>query len=239
MLVLAIDTCDANGSVAVLRDGLVGGTTTHPADADYSSWLLPTVDVLLAAADARLRDVELFAVATGPGSFTGVRIGLTTVKAWSEVFGRPIAAMSRLEVLAAQARSHAPFVATFIDALRGQVFGALYKRNGPDLVLCTDEAVIGTSDFIGQVLEEAGSSQVEWVSTDSFVMGQQDGWQERAAQGERILEVAPMLAPLIGELGVQKASKGELQDAVSLDANYVRRSYVECLSKPPNESRTR
>jgi tRNA threonylcarbamoyladenosine biosynthesis protein TsaB len=234
MLVLAIDTCDANGSVAVLRDDEVVRMAAHLGSAEYSSWLLPTVDGLLTAADARLENVELFAVATGPGSFTGVRIGLTTVKAWAEVFGRPIAAMSRLEVLAAEARSNAEFVATFIDAQRGQVFGALYKRVGTDLVMIGDEAVATASDFLGRIDEEVGSGQVEWVSTDysvMAVMASTEAWRARAAREERILEVAPALAPLVGRLGIQKALKGQVQDALSLDANYVRRSYVEVAAK--------
>ena len=231
MLVLAIDTCDVNGSVALLRAGEVVGTTAHRGSEGYSSWLLPTVDGLLKASDANLNDLNLFAVATGPGSFTGVRIGLTTVKAWGEVFGKPIAGMSRLEVLAAQASSEAPFVATFIDAQRGQVFGALYKRDGPDLVLVGDEAVASGAEFLGGVDKEVGSGQVEWVSTNPAVMGSTDAWQERAARGERVLEVSPVLAPLIGKLGIQKAAKGQLLDALSLDANYVRRSYVEVAAK--------
>jgi tRNA threonylcarbamoyladenosine biosynthesis protein TsaB len=231
MLVLAIDTCDVNGSVALLRAGEVVGITAHFAAAEYSSWLLPTVDGLLKAANAGLKDVDLFAVATGPGSFTGVRIGLTTVKAWGEVFGKPIAGMSRLEVLAAQASSDAPFVATFIDGQRGQVFGALYKRSGPDLGLIGDEAVASAAEFLERVDKEVGSGQVEWVSTDPAVMGSAGAWQERAARGERVLEVSPVLAPLIGKLGIQKAAKGELLDALSLDANYVRKSYVEAAAK--------
>jgi tRNA threonylcarbamoyladenosine biosynthesis protein TsaB len=231
MLVLAIDTCDVNGSVALLRAGEIVGATGHLGSEAYSSWLLPTVDGLLKAADASLEDVDLFAVATGPGSFTGVRIGLTTVKAWGEVFGKPIAGMSRLEVLAAEASSDAAFVATFIDAQRGQVFGALYKRSGPDLVLVGDEAVASAAEFLGRVDKEIGSGQVEWVSTGPAVMGSTGAWQERTARGETILEVSPALAPLIGTLGIQKAAKGELVDALSLDANYVRRSYVEVAAK--------
>ena len=230
MLVLAIDTCDAKGSVALLRAGTVVGITSHPATAEYSSWLLPVVDRLLKAADVSLEDVDLFAVATGPGSFTGVRVGLTTVKAWSEVFRKPVAAMSRLEVLAGQASSDAPFIAASIDAQRGQLFGALYKRVGPDLVLVGDEAVASASDFLGRV-EEVGAREVQWVCPDPFVMGSIGAWQERVAGGDRILEVAPALAPLIGKVGIQKASKGELHDALSLDANYVRRSYVEVAAK--------
>ncbi len=235
MLVLAIDTCDAKGSVAILRDGEVVETIAHPTGEGYSSWLQPTVDQLLGVAGAKLADVELFAVATGPGSFTGVRIGLTTVKAWGEVFGRPIAAMSRLEVLAGQGRSNAPFVASFIDAQRGQVFGALYKRDGVELALCRDEAVSGGADFLAEVLGETGSAAVEWVTTDVAVMESLIEWRERAPQARSVLEVSPVLAPLIGKLGLQKALRGQVRDALSLDANYVRRSYIEVAAKPAHD----
>ena len=235
MLVLAIDTCDAKGSAAILRDDEVVETIVHRAGEGYSSWLLPTVDQLLGVAGAKLADVELFAVATGPGSFTGVRIGLTTAKAWGEVFGRPIAAMSRLEVLAGQGRSNARFVASFIDAQRGQVFGAVYKGDRVELALCRDEAVSGGADFLAEVLGETGSAAVEWVTTDEAVMESLIEWRERAPRARNILEVSPVLAPLIGKLGLQKALRGQVQDALSLDANYVRRSYVEAAAKPAHE----
>src|ERR1700756_3063278 len=128
MLVLALDTCDARGSVALLRDNKVLGVTAHESTQDYSSWLLPAVQRLLHHVEVQLAHVDSYAVASGPGSFTGLRVGLPTVKAWSEVYGRPIAPVSRLDALARQTISHAPYVAAFIDAHRGQVFGALYGR---------------------------------------------------------------------------------------------------------------
>src|SRR5882724_3171764 len=107
MIVLAIDTCDADGSIAVLRGAELLQTATHTGDEEYSSWLLPSVESLLRTCGLELKDIELFAVAPGPGSFTGVRIGLTTVKAWSEVFERPIMAVSKLEAVAWQAGQEA------------------------------------------------------------------------------------------------------------------------------------
>ncbi|MEQ1473596.1 MAG: hypothetical protein ABLQ96_07230, partial [Candidatus Acidiferrum sp.] len=157
-------------------------------------------------------------------------------KAWGEVFGRPIAAMSRLEILAGQRRSNAPFVASFIDAQRGQVFGVLYKRDGAELVLCRDEAVSGAADFLAEVVGETGSAGVEWVTTDVAAMESLIEWRERAPRAWSVLEVSPVLAPLLGKLGLQKASKGQIQDALSLDANYVRRSYVEAAAKPAHET---
>src|SRR5450432_377078 len=102
MLILAIDTCDARGSVALLRDENCLHVVSHVDSQDYSGWLLPAVDAVLVAADCKISDVNVFAAACGPGSFTGVRVGLTAVKAWAEVHNRGIAAVSRLAALASQ-----------------------------------------------------------------------------------------------------------------------------------------
>ena len=227
MIVLAIDTCDAQGSVALLRGTGVLGSAIHAGIEDYSSWLLPAVESLLRSAELGLKDIELFAVAPGPGSFTGVRIGLTTVKAWSEVFGRPIVAVSRLEAIAGQAGSDAPYVASFIDAHRGQVFGALYRRSEDALELPGSETVGDTEDFVMAVDTQTGAAKVSWVSTCPAVLEGALAWQERAARGEQVLQATAALAPLIGKIGLQSVAKGKVLDALSLDANYVRRPYVE------------
>src|ERR1700674_3909835 len=125
MIVLAIDTCEARGSVAVLNDDAVLRVEAHTSAEEYSSWLLAAVDLAHQFAKSTVDEVEVFAVASGPGSFTGGRIGPSTVKAWSEVFEKPIVALSRLEAVAAQSELKTPYVASFIDAQRGQLFGAL------------------------------------------------------------------------------------------------------------------
>src|SRR5215471_15497753 len=100
MLLLSLDTCDQRGSVAVLRDDRALQVQVHDSSEDYSSWLLPAVRRVLEAQRLTLGELSAYAVTSGPGSFTGVRVGLATVKAWSEVYGQPIAAVSRLEALA-------------------------------------------------------------------------------------------------------------------------------------------
>src|SRR5690242_3310774 len=129
VIVLAIDTCDSRGSVAVLRDATVVKVLAHESEEDYSSWLLPAVGKSLEGSGLRVQDVDAYAAAAGPGSFTGVRVGLTSVKAWAEVYGKRIVAVSRLEALAAEALGEAGWVAAFFNAQRGQVFAAIYRRN--------------------------------------------------------------------------------------------------------------
>src|SRR6201981_1403355 len=122
LITLGIDTCEARGSVAVRKDGALKSVQKHESAEDYSSWLLPAVDRGLAAAGAKLRDIELLAAASGPGSFTGVRVGLTAVKAWAEVFGIKVVGVSRLEVMARQLKDVTGFVAASFDGQRGQLF---------------------------------------------------------------------------------------------------------------------
>src|SRR5262249_54676134 len=106
---------------------------------DYSSWLLRSVTELLSSVGLRLADVEVYAAAAGPGSFTGVRVALTTAKAWSEVYGCRIAVVSRLQALASQVSTAEPYVAAFADARRGQVYGALYQQASRELERVGDE----------------------------------------------------------------------------------------------------
>jgi tRNA threonylcarbamoyladenosine biosynthesis protein TsaB len=233
MVVLAIDTCEARGSTALLNDGAVLQVLPHTSTEEYSSWLVPAVDSALESAKTTLGQVDVFAVASGPGSFTGVRIGLTTVKAWSEVFKKPIVALSRLETVAAQSEGETPYVASFIDAQRGQIFGALHNRTESGLTLVEQEMVATPEVFIEWVNERSAGNEVTWISTDPDLITNQSAWQGRAEQVKKIQDVRCILAPLIGKMAFQRVLKGDVQDALSVDANYVRRSYVEVFQKGP------
>jgi tRNA threonylcarbamoyladenosine biosynthesis protein TsaB len=231
MLTLALDTCDARGSVAVLRDSSVLASSLHDTAADYSIWLLPAVDRTLAAARASLTDIELFAVAAGPGSFTGVRAGLATVKAWVEVYGRPAVAVSRLEALAEQASPSSQLVAAFVDARRDQLFAALFERNADGSRPLGDEYLIAPQDFLESVAHQANGRPVTWVSLDPQALSQSPGWQARASHGESVLPADPVLAPAIARLALRAAAHGRSVDALALDANYLRRPDAEIFWK--------
>jgi tRNA threonylcarbamoyladenosine biosynthesis protein TsaB len=231
VLILALDTSDARGGIAVLRDGVPLHLEPHTTTEDYSSWLLPAVDRTLAAASLAMRDIDLYAVAAGPGSFTGVRVGLVTVKAWSEVYGHPIAAVSRLEALAAEGTGSAPYVAAFIDARRDQIFGALYRRQGEVLERVDQEMVIAPEQFLESCIAQAGSAHIDWVSTDSNCLTQTQQWSVRLSLNETVQQISPLLAPRIGLIGYRLAQQHQLADALTLDANYIRRSDAELFLK--------
>ena len=231
MILLALDTCDARGSVAVLRDAAVLRVVVHESREDYSTWLLPAVRECLAGSGLKMEDVEAYAAAVGPGSFTGVRVGLTAVKAWAEVFGKKIAAVSRLEALAAEATDGTSWVAAFANAQRGQVFGAVYQRKGKRLERLGDEMVIAPGKFLQAAEEAAKGERISWVSTDAECVVGEEAWKVREMRGERIESVSTVRAPMIGLLGLEALKEGRLTDALTLDANYVRRSDAEIFWK--------
>jgi tRNA threonylcarbamoyladenosine biosynthesis protein TsaB len=215
----------------VLRDESVLSTESHESTEDYSAWLLPAVGRVLKAVGLEMESVEAYVVASGPGSFTGLRVGLTTVKAWSEVYRRPIAAVSRLEALAVQAGGDFPHVAAFADAQRGQVFGAIYRRNGAGLARIGDEMVIAPGKFVESVAEVAHGERISWVSPDAAHVLFEAAWKEREWRGEKIESVSNVFAPVIGRIGLRQLREGRHTDALSLEANYVRRSDAEILWK--------
>lgn len=231
MIVLSIDTCDSRGSVALLQEDAVLGLIPHETSDEYSSWLLPAVNEVLDKAGLAMADLDGYAVASGPGSFTGVRVGLTTVKAWVEVYGKPVVAISRLEGFAAQVAGPAEYVAAFVDAKRGQAFGAIYRKESEDLVSVGDEMVIAPGKFVETAGELANGKKICWISPDPALIEADPAWKERAKHGETIERASATLAGIIGRIGLRRLKEGKATDALRLDANYVRRSDAEIFWK--------
>ena len=231
MIVLAIDTCDSRGSVALLRDADVLNVVAHKSAEDYSSWLLPAVNEVLSGSRLAMGAVDGYAAAAGPGSFTGGRVGLTAGKAWSEVYQKRIAAVSRLEALAAEAFGGTAWVAAFFNAQRDQVFGAIYQRSGTALMRLGDEMVIAPGKFVEATAELAKDEEISWVSMDAECVVSDEAWKAREKRGEKVQRVSSLRAPMIGRLGMAALAEGRGTDALALDANYVRRSDAEIFLK--------
>lgn len=230
MYLLALDTCDARGSIALLRDGEILGEVPHPTNEDYSSWLLPAVDHLLSQHNLSHSELEGYAVASGPGSFTGVRVGLTSAKAWSEVFSNPVFPVSRLTVLANRAPSEAQYAAAFIDAQRKQVFGCLFQCSAGQWTPVGEESVIDPTQFFERALATAGSAPLSWLTLDPELLTGNPFWQAQDIRDTSIVIVNPPLASSIGRYAFTHLLHIG-SDALALDANYVRRSDAEIFGK--------
>jgi len=126
-IMLALDASHRRGSVAVCRGADVLSEILFDASDTHSATLLPSVDACVASAKIAIADVELFAVVSGPGSFTGLRIALATVKAFAAARRAPVVPVESCAVLAAAFPYAALPVLSLIDARRGEVYGALYE----------------------------------------------------------------------------------------------------------------
>ena len=122
-------------------------------------------------------------------------------------------------------------VAAFVDAHRGQVFGAIFRRKGEALERLGEEMVIPPGKFIETAAELAKDGSISWVSIDAGVLTSVENWKAREKRGEQVESVSCVLAPTIGRIGSRELAAGRFTDALSLDANYVRRSDAEIFWK--------
>src|SRR5262245_51145324 len=205
MRFLLLDTADARGCVALFCDTNLLCINRHSAEEDFSSWLLPAVHLALTRQALSLADLDGYAVCSGPGSFTGLRVGLTTVKAWAEIYQKPIAAVSRLEALAVDenvSRGSKPrFTAVFTDARRAQVFAALYGDSGAPI---EPEAVIALEIFLSKIESACGTAHVLWKSPDPHLLESLPAWPARKANGDIVEPIEPPFAAQLGALARQK-----------------------------------
>jgi tRNA threonylcarbamoyladenosine biosynthesis protein TsaB len=233
VLTLALDTSSPSGSIGLLRDDKLIAVVGTSSGELYSSRVFRHLDFLLGELSLRLADFDLFAVAAGPGSFTGLRVGLAAVKGWAEVFNKPIAAVSALEAIAAQTRSCAPKVISVMDARRGELYWGVYTRGAPDcgapLALQSHETVGPRDAFVRAVASSEPAEEIAIATSTPEVLEDPISQLQNSDQHPRISteQVSPVLAPEIGRLGLLRARRGELVDALTLDANYIRRPDAE------------
>ncbi|MBZ5527714.1 MAG: tRNA (adenosine(37)-N6)-threonylcarbamoyltransferase complex dimerization subunit type 1 TsaB [Acidobacteriia bacterium] len=227
MLILSLDTCNSRGSAALLRDDRVLRCAVHEAEEEYSVWLLNAVEGILRTESVAWKDIEVFAVVTGPGSFTGLRVGLTTAKGLAEVCGKKIAAVPRLEALASMRPPEGDWVAVAVEGGRGEIYCALYRRVGGELKLEGQECVLAAEEFLNRVARAVPDGGVIWCTPGTERIAALEGWAERAALGDKLENADVALAPAVGKIGYALARAGKLVDALALDANYIRRPDAE------------
>jgi tRNA threonylcarbamoyladenosine biosynthesis protein TsaB len=154
-LVLGFDTSHAKGSVAVVKGREILCEILFDAADTHSATLMPTIDSALEMAGTDISSIDLFAVTIGPGSFTGLRIGLATVKGFAAVKHSPVATMTSLELLAAAFPYSERVVCPVIDAYKGEVYAALYDtRSGSPVELVSPFS--SRPEAIGEVFRDRG-----------------------------------------------------------------------------------
>ena len=219
-LILAVDTTREFGSVALLRDAeLLDEILIHAPDG-FGGVLYEHLRRVLERHDVGVNQIACFAAASGPGSFTGVRVGLACVQGLAEATGGKMVAVSNLEVLASFGTG--ALRAAVLDARRGEVYCALYDARG--------EAVLPESVCkFPAWLETLPEGEIEFVAPD-FAPFEAALAGTRFAQSE--ITIAPRaLAGAIGRIALARFRAGLARDPASIEPNYVRRSDAELFWK--------
>ena len=222
MRVLAVDTSTRWGAVGLYDDQGPIGEISLLSRESHSSRLLPSIDWMLQTAGLTLQEIDGFGVTIGPGSFTGLRVGLSTVKglAWSTK--KPVVALHSLEILAHNLPDVPSFIAPMLDARKGRVFGAIY---------CWEKGVLHT------VVSPQDIEMVQLLDRDcGTVVCLGDGARKNAATldalGTNEIHLAPVETDVprggvAARLAHQKLLAGELLDIVSAEPIYLRASEQE------------
>jgi tRNA threonylcarbamoyladenosine biosynthesis protein TsaB len=179
MRILALDTAGTSCSAALTDDRRILAQRTVAFGQSHNRHLMPLIDAVLAAGGLRLAEVDLLAVTRGPGSFTGVRIGLATVQALALAGGLPVVPVSSLEALALQAAPREGRVAVLLDARRAEVYQGIYRMAGGELQALAPEAVLAPEAAASRIAlpcRLVGSGVRAYALRIAAVLGAGAGW---------------------------------------------------------------
>ena len=243
-LLLAVDTSGKNGSLALARETpdrreidvievvpLTGGA--------FSAELVPRIAALLEKHRRSKNDLEAFAVASGPGSFTGLRVGLAAIKALAEALRKPIVAVSLLEAVACSSAARGRILAG-LDAGRGDVYAGDYEFDAAvgAQALMHSERLLSREDFVAEATgakARPAGNEFEAVVTPDAALAEAVQFAANAAgiaQGVRVELIEHPNSGVIARLGWEHLQRGETVTPEKLEANYIRHSDAEIFSKP-------
>ena len=153
MKILSVDSSATVASVALSEGGRLLAEYTLNNKNTHSETLLPMIESLLSFFSMEISDVDLFAVSTGPGSFTGVRIGTATIKGLAFASDKPCVGVSTLEAIAYNLRFHKGIVCPVMNARRSQVYTAIFRSDGEKLERLTEDIAISIAELDGMLAE--------------------------------------------------------------------------------------
>jgi tRNA threonylcarbamoyladenosine biosynthesis protein TsaB len=222
MLLLVTDTSGKHGTVALAR-ALEGSDNVELieevalAGGTFSAQLVPQIAALLLKHGFTKNDIGAFIVVSGPGSFTGLRVGLAAIKALAEVLDKPIVPLSLLEVLALDSEKTGTVLAA-LDAGRSNVYAGEYDVSDHKTRLVS-ERLLSKDEFL------TSARNIAVVTADESVT------EMARAAGISPVKIASPGAGKIAKLGWQKLQRNECISPAQLDANYMRRTDAEIFTK--------
>jgi tRNA threonylcarbamoyladenosine biosynthesis protein TsaB len=232
MLILGIETATKTGSVAVVTEGGVVAEYTLNIELTHSERLMSTVDRVLKDTGVAVGDLDGFAVSIGPGSFTGLRIGLSAVKGLALVTNKPVAAVPTLRALAWNLPQSKYLICPLLDAKKKEVYAAIYRSEDNDLIQMMPESAIslkGLADRIKDKTVFTGEGANLFRNDIRSIFGE---WAHFAPLSAMVPSAAS-----VAEIGLMMLNAGERADADSLTPLYIRRPEAEVAWEKRSQSR--
>lgn len=235
MLILAIDTTSEEGGVGIYRDAECLTLVPNQGQANqYSITLFELLEKALAQAQLELREIELYAAANGPGSFTGIRVGLAAAMAWGKAFDRPVRGVSVLEAMVCEACPTSEWAFPIMDARRGEFFLASFQRKSSEAPAETprhfapsDEGWLFKPESLRAFIEEriaAGISATYLVRKNDRSASD---LQASLSASLKWQQVEGVLLDSIAKIAQREEQSGQSHPAAKLDAYYLRRPDAE------------
>jgi tRNA threonylcarbamoyladenosine biosynthesis protein TsaB len=252
MLILSFDTTNEHGGVAVYRETECLAEIVNPGGTNYSISLFDMVDRLLAEARLQLGDIDLLAVANGPGSFTGIRVGLAAAQGWAKALGRPAHGVSVLGAMVEAAAADSDIALPVLDARRGEFYLCPFRRSDAGGTASSEDLLLGGNSLRYSAEAEGMAMKPDQIElcVRQLVGNGRSGdrppsmccvirEQDRPAQSLRSAfsgtfdwkVVKGILTGAIACLALRAYREGKPESSGGLDAYYVRRADAELYWK--------
>ena len=224
MKVLGLDTSSNATSIAVIEDNKLICEYTINTKTTHSQKLMPMIENMLKISEVNVNDMDMIAICQGPGSFTGLRIGMATAKALSHVNNLPIVGVNSLELLAGNMDLSDKKICSILDAQRTQVYMGQYKFENNKLVEIKSVDVVE----IDELLEELKSSNEEWILVGEAVYK----YEDKIKEIENICVPAPShnvnKASSLCTIAMNKYDQNiDVYDCYTINPVYIRKSQAE------------
>ena len=224
MLVFGIDTCCMAATAAIMSEKIMVAQTVINQNKTHSQIMMPQIEQMLRAAEVDPMEIDAFAAAVGPGSFTGVRIGVATVKAMAQAAKKPCVAVSTLEALAYSSKHFDGIISPVLDARRNQVYNSLFQGGSSLERLCEDRA-LALDELLDELLKL--DKKVLFMGDATLVFED----QIKAALGDMAFFAPKVtnlnLAGAVAEIGLEKMKMGQVVEYRELVPEYIRLSQAE------------
>lgn len=222
-LILGVDTTTPAGGVALLKGPELLSEINQDSAMTFSVRLLPAIQFLLEANEMTIQDLGGFAVAVGPGSFTGIRIGLSTIKSFAFSSGRPVAPVSTLAALARKIQHpHNRLICPLLDAKKNEVYAALFESKAEGLREIIPQGAYSPDELFSRL---PSHRVIHFIGSGVGVY--RSALFQYLKDKARFSRRTPFIAHEVGLIGYEMLREGRGKDSHEIEPLYLRKSQAE------------